>query len=70
MTATGGIQQLGDAKLRERVSNYYNAMQTSEFTLNTVPPFREHLRQVMPYGFSNVCDRAAKKLLGKTRRGW
>jgi len=50
MIAAGGIDRLGAVKLRERVSNYYSTMQTSEVTFGSIPPYREHLRQVMPYG--------------------
>jgi hypothetical protein len=49
MIAAGGIDQIGDAKLRERIANFYVGLQTSEVTFGLIPPYREHLRQVMPY---------------------
>ena len=49
MIAAGGIDRIGDGKLREHVSNYYATLQTTEVTFGVTPPYREHLRQVMPY---------------------
>lgn len=49
LIAAGGIDLLGDAKLRENITNYYASLPTTEVTFGSIPPYREHLRQVMPY---------------------
>ena len=46
--ARGALQWVGDAKLREQISNYYVGVETGGVTFNSVPPYREHIREVMP----------------------
>ena len=46
--ATGNLENLGDAKTRELVMNFYNGVDTVQVTFSNVPPYREHIRSVMP----------------------
>lgn len=46
--STGNVEILGDAKLRNRLTNYYTDAATMEVTFDNVPAYREHLRLVMP----------------------
>ena len=48
MIARGALQWVGDAKLREQISNYYIGVETGGVAFNAVPPYREHIREVMP----------------------
>lgn len=48
MLTRGALQWVGDAKLREQISNYYIGVETGGFTLNAIPPYREHIRAAMP----------------------
>lgn len=49
MIAAGGLDRLGDSGLRTQIKNFYAGMETAETTLRSTPPYREHLRRVMPY---------------------
>ena len=46
--ATGNLENLGDAKTRELIMNFYNGVDTVQVTFSNVPPYREHIRSVMP----------------------
>lgn len=46
--STGNVEILGNAKLRNRLANYYTDAATMEVTFDNIPPYREHLRLVMP----------------------
>lgn len=46
--STGNVEILGNARLRNRLANYYTDAATMEVTFDNVPPYREHLRLVMP----------------------
>lgn len=46
--ATGRLTRLGQARLRDKVGNFYVAMASAEPFLNNVPPFRERLRRALP----------------------
>lgn len=46
--STGNVEILGDAKLRNRLANYYTDAATMEVTFDNVPPYRERLRLGMP----------------------
>jgi hypothetical protein len=49
INASGGIGNLGDAALRDQVSNYYVSSDVTGANLAYVMPYRETLRRVMPY---------------------
>ncbi|HVK79587.1 MAG TPA: hypothetical protein VM915_03155 [Verrucomicrobiae bacterium] len=47
--ATGALNTLGDIDTRDRISNHYTHIETSETTFRNVPPYREIVRRAMPY---------------------
>lgn len=47
--SVGALDTLGDIATRDRISNYYVAVETSEATFRNVPPYREIVRRAMPY---------------------
>jgi len=47
--AVGALDTLGDVATRDRISNHYVHVETSELTFRNVPPYREIVRRVMPY---------------------
>lgn len=55
--STGRLTRLGDPLLRDRVGNFYNAIDTYGRVMAYVPPFREQLRRAMP-GAIQVAIRA------------
>lgn len=69
MIAAGGMDHLGDASLRTKVKNYYAGMATAETTLRSTPPYREHLRQVMPYIMQQRARTKCREYLGTTASG-
>lgn len=48
LVSTGRIGQIGDANLRENVSDYYVRLEGTAGTLAFVPPYRDHIRELMP----------------------
>lgn len=48
MLARGALQWVGDAKLREQISNYHVGVESGGVTFNAVPPYREYIREIMP----------------------
>lgn len=46
--STGTAANLGAAGLRERIANYYTAVETREVTFLNVTPYRENIRSAMP----------------------
>ena len=52
--ATGNLENLGDAKTRELIMNFYNGVDTVQVTFSNVPPYREHIRSVMPTTAQNA----------------
>ncbi|MEO6113254.1 MAG: hypothetical protein ABIP07_02235, partial [Sphingomicrobium sp.] len=69
MIAVGGIDRLGDATLRERITNYYASLQTTEKTISAIPPYREHLRQVMPYAAQQRVRSHCREVMGVDAAG-
>ena len=49
MIAGGQFAQIGDADLRDRISNYYVGADVTGMNLSTQTPYRETLRRAMPY---------------------
>lgn len=47
--AVGALNTLGDAETRNRISNHYVAVETSELTFRNVPAYREIVRRMIPY---------------------
>lgn len=69
MIAAGGMDSLGDATLRKQVKNYYAGMTTAETTLRAAPPYREHLRRVMPYASQLQVRTRCREVLGTSPTG-
>lgn len=49
VVANGALNALGDVETRERISNHYVHVETSETTFRNVPPYRETVRRAMAY---------------------
>jgi len=47
--AIGALNTLGDIETRDRISNHYVHVETSELTFRNVPQYREIIRRTMPY---------------------
>jgi len=47
--STGAMNLVGSPEQREKISNYYLSVETIEFTLKAVPPYRAYIRSRMPY---------------------
>lgn len=69
MIAAGAVDQLRDADLRRKVKNYYAGMATVEATLHATPPYREHLRTVMPYIWQSQVRSKCREILGTSASG-
>lgn len=46
--STGTFMKVGNPAVRERLTNFYTGMDTIEVTLQTITPYREHIRAGMP----------------------
>lgn len=69
MIAAGGVDRLDGADLRKKVKNYYLGMETAETTFRTIPPYREHLRRVMPYVSQRQVRTHCREILGTSPSG-
>ena len=49
MIAAGDIANIGDAQLRDKVTNFYATTESTEVNLVSVPAYKERLRRTMPY---------------------
>jgi hypothetical protein len=47
--SVGALNTLGDAATRDRISNHYVHVETSESTFRNVPAYREIVRRAIPY---------------------
>ncbi len=47
--SVGALDTLGNVATRDKIANYYIAVETSEATFRNVPPYREIVRRVIPY---------------------
>lgn len=69
MLASGGIERIGGPDVRKHVKNYYAGMETAETTFRSTPPYREHLRTVMPYAMQQLVRTNCREVLGTGRSG-
>ena len=69
MLARGALQWVGDARLREQISNYYIGIETGGVTFNSVPPYREHIREVMPAAAQDAVRRDCPERVYFTDQG-
>jgi hypothetical protein len=49
MIAAGDIANIGDAELRDKVTNFYATTESTQVNLVSVPAYKETLRRTMPY---------------------
>ena len=64
MLASGGIERIGGPDTRKHVKNYYAGIETAEATFRSTPPYREHLRTVMPYAMQQRVRTNCREVLG------
>lgn len=50
LVSTGRFGQIGDPALREQVTDYYIALEAAGALFSFVPPYRDHIRALMPNG--------------------
>jgi hypothetical protein len=67
--AGGHFAQIGDAVLRDRISNYYVGADVTGMNLVTEPPYREVLRRVMPYAAQAQVRAACGEKITENARG-
>jgi hypothetical protein len=67
--STGHVEILGDAKLRSRLANYYTDAATMEVTFDNIPPYREHLRLVMPARAQRAVRNGCKEVVNLDDEG-
>lgn len=48
LLSTGRFNQIGDAAMRERIADYYVRLEAVGDMFNFVPPYRDHIRELMP----------------------
>ena len=49
MIAAGDIANIGNAELRDKVTNFYATTESTQVNLVSVPAYKESLRRTMPY---------------------
>lgn len=64
MLASGGVERIGGPDMRKQVKNYYAGIETAETTFRSTPPYREHLRTVMPYEMQQRIRTSCREALG------
>ncbi|HET9397318.1 MAG TPA: hypothetical protein VFO45_00705 [Sphingomicrobium sp.] len=64
MLASGGVERIGGSDIRKHVKNYYAGIDTAETTFRSTPPYREHLRTVMPYAMQQRVRTNCREVLG------
>jgi len=67
--ARGTIEHVGDAVLRDRISNYYVGADVTGANLGSFPPYRETLRRVMPYAVQLRVRTDCGEKIGENSRG-
>ncbi len=67
--AGGAIEHIGDAALRDQITNYYVGADVTGANLVTVPSYREALRRAMPYAAQLRIRTDCGEKIGENRRG-
>jgi len=65
----GRIAELGDADLRDKISNYYVGSQVTGENLASVMPYRDILRRVMPYAAQHRIRAECGETISENSRG-
>ena len=69
LIASGHFAQLGDASLRDEISNYYVGADVTGVNLATVMPYRDTVRRAMPYAVQNKIRNDCGEKIGENARG-
>lgn len=64
LVSAGRFGQVGDARLRDQIAHYYVRLDTVGATFLFVPPYREHIRSLMP----NAAQQAVRAQCAETTR--
>lgn len=67
--AGGKIGELGDADLRDKVSNYYVGSEVTGDNLASVMPYRDIIRRAMPYAAQNQIRTVCGEKISQNARG-
>jgi hypothetical protein len=67
--AAGRIGELGDAQLRDKISNYYVGSEVTGMNLASVMPYRDILRRAMPYAAQNQIRTVCGEKISEDSRG-
>lgn len=67
--SVGALDTLGDIATRDKISNYYVAVETSEATFRAVPPYRESVRRAIPYHVQARIREACAEVLDRNATG-
>jgi hypothetical protein len=61
--STGALDTVGDPQTREKITNYYLGVETSEATFRSVPQYREIVRSAIPYHVQERIREACAEIL-------
>jgi hypothetical protein len=67
--AAGRMDELGDARLRDKISNYYVGAEVTGINLASVMPYRDILRRAMPYVAQNQIRTVCGEKISEDSRG-
>jgi cyclopropane fatty-acyl-phospholipid synthase-like methyltransferase len=62
LVSAGRFGQVGNARLRDQIAHYYVRLDTVGMTMLFVPPYREHIRSLMP----NAAQQAVRSQCAET----
>lgn len=69
ITAAGRMDELGDADLRDLVTNYYVGSEVTGENLTAVMPYRDILRRAMPYAVQHRIRTECGEKIGEDSHG-
>lgn len=69
LISTGRIEHVGDAKLRNEIAGYYDAIQTYGVIFSAVPAYRELLRNRMPSAAQQAVRRQCPEIYYASQDG-
>jgi hypothetical protein len=69
LLASGHFGQIGNADLRDKISNYYVGADVTGANLAVMPPYRETLRRAMPYLVQQEIRSHCNETIGEDSRG-
>jgi len=69
LISSGRFAQIGDASLRDAISNYYVGADVTGVNLATAMPYRETVRRAMPYAAQAVIRKNCAEKISENSRG-